>query len=205
MQSHILQIQQTTDQGFIMTGYYGANFTTIHDVWVIKMEADGEIEWQFSFKGNETTGTDENEWAQTVLETPNDGYIVCGNTNSEGNGDYDILILKLSGEGAIEWQKTYGSTGDDRAYALQITSDGGYIVTGYTYSYGSGGADLWVLKLNEAGECPPMDTDSSLERYVPAPGIISPAGVEIVITMSSADTTCIVNENPDVTVIPLIP
>lgn len=64
----------------------------------------------------------------------------------------DFWVLKLNSEGTVCWQKTYGGTGDDRACSIQQTRDGGYIVAGYTASFGAGGYDdFWVLKLESDG------------------------------------------------------
>ena len=65
-----------------------------------------------------------------------------------GAGGSDFWILKLDSDGSVAWQKTYGGSNDDYAYAIQQTSDGGYILTGATASFGM---DLWVLKLNSDG------------------------------------------------------
>jgi hypothetical protein len=196
---YIMSIKHTSDEGYIMAGYYDPDETTIYDLWVIKMDTDGDVEWQYTYGG------DGSEWAESVLQTEDGGYIVCGNTNSTGNGDYDVLVLKLAGNGDIEWQKTYGSTGYDRSRNIKTTSDGGYILTGNTQSYGAGESDIWVIKLNESGECTPLDTDSSLTRTFVSPGIISPANVVITTDLGSADTTCIVEDAPEVTVTQLIP
>ncbi len=63
----------------------------------------------------------------------------------------DIWVLKLNTDGSVAWQKTYGGSGDDEAYSIQQTSDGGYIVAGDTDSFGAGTADVWVLKLDSDG------------------------------------------------------
>lgn len=195
----ISAIQQTTDQGYIMAGHYEPNLAGVSDLWVIKMNNDGDIEWQYSFGG---AG---HEWAESVLEKPDGGYIVCGNTNSAGNGDYDFWISKLTHDGTVEWQKTYGGIAADEAKSLQLTADGGYIAAGYTISYGAGSNDIWVIKLNEDGECPPLDSDSSLARSVPSPVITIPEECELTTSLGGVNTTCIVNENPGVTVIQLVP
>ena len=84
------------------------------------------MDWQKTYGG---TGDD---YANSIQQTSDGGYIVAGSTNSFGAGNYDSWILKLGTDGTVDWQKTYGGTGDDYANSIQQTSDGGYIVAGTT-------------------------------------------------------------------------
>jgi hypothetical protein len=59
------------------------------------------------------------EQANSVQQTSDGGYIVAGDTNSSGVGDYDVWVLKLNSTGGITWQKTYGGSGEDCAYSIQ--------------------------------------------------------------------------------------
>ncbi|MGD8537017.1 MAG: hypothetical protein PVF66_14310, partial [Candidatus Aminicenantes bacterium] len=97
-------------------------------------------------------GGSEDEWANSVQQTSDGGYIVAGSTESFGEGLPDIWALKLSFTGDIEWQRTYGGIQSEEAYSIQETSDGGYIVVGYTDSFGLGNEDIWVLKLTSEGD-----------------------------------------------------
>jgi PKD repeat protein len=72
-------------------------------------------------------------------------------TDSFGAGGRDIWMSKLDPAATVTWQKTYGGAGDDVAYAVRETADGGYIVAGCTSSFGAGGYDAWVLKLDSGG------------------------------------------------------
>jgi len=95
---------------------------------------------------------DWHDMARWIEQTDDGGYIIGGYTTSFGAGGRDIWILKLTSLGIIEWQKTYGGNSDDEANHIQQTLDGGYIVAGYTSSFGSGPSDIWVLKLYPKGE-----------------------------------------------------
>ncbi len=134
----------------------------IRDYWVIKLDIAGNLQWQKSLGG---TGDDE---AYSVQATSDGGCIVAGFTQSNdgdvtGNhGNYDYWVVKLDNTGNIQWQKALGGSGYDGAWSIQITSDGGYIVAGYSGSndgdvtgnhelLGSGGTDYWVVKLNSTG------------------------------------------------------
>jgi hypothetical protein len=89
--------------------------------------------------------------AYSIQQTSDGGYIVAGYTGSFGAGGRDFWVIKLDSSGNITWQKTYGGYNHDEAYSVQQTSDGGYIVAGYTYSFGVGSHDFWVIKLDSSG------------------------------------------------------
>lgn len=111
-----------------------------------------------------TYGGSKNEVATSVTKTSDLGYAVLGYTQSN-NGDikgkkdnsYDLWVLKFSSDDNLEWQKTYGSSSDDKGNKIIQTTDGGYVITGYTkgndkdVSKNAGGKDLWLAKLNGKG------------------------------------------------------
>jgi uncharacterized delta-60 repeat protein len=115
------------------------------DVWVLKLDGSGNVVWQKTYGG-----TNEDE-AHAIVPTSDGGYIVAGSTESFGAGKGDVWVLKLDGSGNVQWQKTYGGTNWDGAHAIAPTSDGGYVVAGRTESFGAGGWDVWVLKLDGSG------------------------------------------------------
>jgi uncharacterized delta-60 repeat protein len=133
-------IQQTSDGGYIVAGEtsFGAGYG---DAWVLKLKPDGTVDWQ------KTYGGAADDYANSIQQTSDGGYIVAGATISFGAGNDDAWVLKLKPDGTVDWQKTYGGTNDDFASSIQQTSDGGYIVAGETYSFGAGNDDAWVLKL----------------------------------------------------------
>jgi len=138
-------IQETSDGGYIVAGETWSFGAGGYDVWVLKLEADGNVTWQ------KTCGGAENDAAYSIQETSDGGYIVAGETWSFGAGSCDVWVLKLEANGNVTWQKTYGGASDDFAYSIQETSDGGYIVAGNTESFGAGSCDIWILKLDSAG------------------------------------------------------
>jgi uncharacterized delta-60 repeat protein len=139
-------IQQTSDGGYIAAGYTASGGAGLSDFWVLKLSLAGVIEWQYAYGGSE------DDVAYAVQETSDEGYIIAGCTYSFGAGESDYWILKLTSEGDVEWQFTYGGIGDDTAYAIQETSDGGYIVAGYTHLFGAPTSDTWILKLTSEGD-----------------------------------------------------
>ncbi|MDE2180364.1 MAG: hypothetical protein KGJ40_05895, partial [candidate division NC10 bacterium] len=98
-----------------------------------------------------TYGGANDDWIGSIRQTTDGGYIVAGYTTSFGAGNADAWVLKLDATGAVQWQKTYGGVGYDEATSIQQTTDGGYIVAGYTNSFGAGYQDAWVLKLDSTG------------------------------------------------------
>src|SRR5271157_1463801 len=103
------------------------------------------VAWQKTYGG---PGDDE---ARSVRQCPDGGYIVAGYTYSFGNGGSDVYLVKADGSGNLQWSRTYGGSGDDLAYAVNLTRDGGYIITGYTYSFGNGGSDVYLVKTDGSG------------------------------------------------------
>lgn len=146
----------TSDAGFIVTGATDSYRDENGDAWIVKLDAGGGVEWQKTYGG---AGV---EYALDVKQTADGGYIVAGWTTSFGarqtdfwpfNADpADFWVLKIDARGGVEWEKTYGGAGMEQAWSVDLTSDGGYVVAGGTTSFGAGGADVWVLKLNAAGE-----------------------------------------------------
>jgi len=156
-------ICQTSDGGYIVAGITRSTDGQVtgnhggYDCWVLKLSALGDIEWKRAYGGTN------NEWPYAVRQTRDGGYVIAGfsmsnNGDVSGNhGKEDVWVLKLDSSGSIEWQRSLGGSGWDTAYALDITSDGGYIVAGLSNSIDGdvtgnhGATDFWVLKLNEDG------------------------------------------------------
>ena len=152
-------IQQTSDGGYIVAGYTWSFGAGGGGVWVLKLDKDGNIQWQKTYGG-----TDE-DVASSIQQTSDGGYIVAGKTNSFGAGSSDVWVLKLDKDGNIQWQKTYGGPDGDEAHSIQQTSDGGYIVAGYTYSFGTR-QGAWVLKLDSNGNIPGCSVEGSSNATV---------------------------------------
>jgi uncharacterized delta-60 repeat protein len=138
-------IQQTSDGGYIVAGRSSSFGAGVNDAWVLRLNPDGSVAWQMTY------GDTGHDYANSVQQTSDGGYIVAGYSYSFGAGGGDAWVLKLDPDGTVAWQKTYGGTGWDPAWSVQQTSDGGYIVAGWTNSFGAGGYDAWVLKLNPDG------------------------------------------------------
>lgn len=156
-------IQQTVDGGFIVAAYsYSVDGDIIQnlgncDYWILKLDSNGFIQWQKSFGGTDV------DIPTSIQQTTDGGYIVGGETfSNDGNisgfhGESDYWIIKLNANGDFVWQKTLGGSDIEYADKIQQTTEGGYIVSGYAFSYDGdiignhGASDYWVVKLNSTG------------------------------------------------------
>jgi len=142
---HGYAIQQTSDGGYIVAGMTNSYSYGNSDIAVYKLNSSGNKVW---FKHYGGTNFDD---AYSVEQTSDGGYIVAGYTESYSYGASDFAIYKLNSSGNKVWFKHYGGTNNEKAYSIQQTSDGGYIVAGYTHSYSHGESDIAIYKLNSSG------------------------------------------------------
>lgn len=161
----------TSDNGLMMVGFLditasggeGNDFAnaTQHGVgefWAHKLDSNGNLVWRRYFGGTN------NDRAYDVIETPDNGYIIAGAAESEDfditnpKGSYDFWIIKVDNSGNLIWQKSYGGSEIDIAYAITRTNDGNYVVVGDVRSTDGdvsnnlGNADLWVIEINGNGD-----------------------------------------------------
>ncbi len=148
--------------GYIVSGYSEStdgNVTGNHngyDYWVVKLREDGEIEWENSYGGSE------DDRSKAIVGTSDGGYVIAGESqSSDGDvsmnfGEKDIWIIKIDSFGNIEWESSFGGSDEDFPASVNLTSDGGYIVSGGTKSIdnnieNNGWQDAWVIKLDNQG------------------------------------------------------
>lgn len=165
----LTKIMPTDDNGFIVansstssiSGEKTENSYGAGDYWILKLDANGTIQWQKTIGGSGVDGP------YSIIKTIDNGYIVGGRSNSNvsglktenSRGLYDYWVVKLNSIGNIEWQKTIGGNNDDSLTQIYQCLDNGYVITGTTSSPISGDKtedvkgdyDAWIVKLNETG------------------------------------------------------
>ncbi len=137
-------IQQTSDGGYIVAGltYFGAGG---YDMLLLKIDASGTVQW------SKTIGSSGNDYGLRVKQTNDGGYILAGYITGIGFGAEDAALIKTDANGNISWMKLYGGAGSEWGNYVEQTSDGGYMVMGYTTSFGAGGFDLYLIKTDGLG------------------------------------------------------
>ncbi len=139
-------VQQTADGGFIIVGetWYPGTPAWEIDVYLVKTHPNGDTMWTKTYDRAQRT-----DKGQDVQQTDDGGYIIAGYTQIIGL-DYDFYLIRTDANGDTLWTKTIGDsqapTPWEEAFALDQTSDGGYIVAGFTHSYGAGNSDIWLVK-----------------------------------------------------------
>ncbi len=140
-----LALVQTIDGGYALAGRtysFGAGGS---DIWLVKTDGFGNHLWNKTYGG---TGDDR---TSSLIQTADGGYALVGTTYSFGAGSSDIWLVKTDSAGNMVWNKTYGGTNEDWAYALIQAVDGGYTLIGETLSFGAGGSDVWLVRTDAFG------------------------------------------------------
>jgi len=141
-------IVQTSDGGYAIAGFTHSFGAAGQDFCLIKTDSAGNQTWA------KTYGGASDEAAYSMARTVDGGYLLAGYTRSFGAGGSDFWLVKTDSLGNMQWNKTCGGANDDLAYSVIQTSDGGYAIAGYTYTFGAGSSDFWLVKLTSSGRPP---------------------------------------------------
>lgn len=135
---------ETSDGGFVIAG--STNSSDQRDVYIIKTNSTGDTLWTRTYGGE--------DWdeAKSIQQSSDGGFIITGSTYSYGAGSSDLYLLKTDSNGDTLWTRTYGGEDPDGGAKVQQTTDRGYIILGYTESFGNGYRDIWLLKTDENGD-----------------------------------------------------
>ena len=140
-------IEQTSDKGFVITGWANGYGEINGDSYILKTDSLGNplFTKTYGFKGS--------DWGTSILQTADGGYVIGGTYSTDSTSlDVDAYIIKTDANGDTLWSKTYGGSGAEAINGLKQTSDGGYILTGYTTSFGGGLDDVYLIKTKANGD-----------------------------------------------------
>lgn len=138
-------VQQTSDGGYIVAGLTDAGDFGGYDVYLMKADANGDFLWSRTYGGADW------DFGYSVEETSDNGFIIGGTTFSFGKGE-QMYLIKTDADGDTAWTKTFGGAGQENAKRATQTTDGGYVLIGYTDSYGAGEKDIFILKTDASGD-----------------------------------------------------
>ncbi len=139
-------IIQTSDGGYVIAGSTWSFDAGYSDAFIAKYTPDGTLSWNKTWGGDSFL-----DGADSIIQTSDGGYAITGNTDSFGAGYSDAFIAKYTSDGTLSWNKTWGGDFFDRAYSIIQNSDGGYVITGDTWSYGAGERDAFIAKFTSDG------------------------------------------------------
>ncbi len=159
-------VQQTADSGYVITGETWSYRDGYEDVYLVKTDASGNTMWTRTYGGTAS------DVAHSVQQTADGGYVVAGCTNSFGAGEYDVWLIKTNNSGGMMWAQTFGGADYDQGRSVAQTADGGYVIAGWTWSFGAGSDDVYLIK---------TDPDGNVAIAEPKPPVaFEPAGATIV-------------------------
>lgn len=138
-------VKETFDGGFIIAGYSYSYIDSTYNIHLIKTDAAGDTMWTKIIGG---TGQ---ETAYSVIQIADSGYVLTGSTSSFGAGEADVYLVRTNVSGNILWAKTYGAAGNEQGYDVSQTSDGGFIIIGYTDNAETSPNRAYLIKTNAAG------------------------------------------------------
>lgn len=138
-------VEQTNDGGYIIAGETWSFAVGYSDAWAIKTDSNGNVEW------SKTYNTGLEDIAYSVLQTDDGGYVLAGSTYTAGTPYADFWLVKTDSQGNQQWIKTFGGALSEEARSVVQTDDGGYLLAGYTKSFGAGNEDVWLVKVDSNG------------------------------------------------------
>lgn len=144
-------ITQVANGGYAIAGTTDFLGAGSFDIYLAKLDASGELEWTRTYGGN-------NADYPAAIRVTNDGGMVIGGYSASFNiGGFDVYVVKVNASGDVEWTSASGSSSSDMGYSIEQTSDNGFVIGGYTQSFGEGFNDLLLVKLDATGgSCLPI-------------------------------------------------
>ncbi|UCG44141.1 MAG: hypothetical protein JSU73_05905 [candidate division WOR-3 bacterium] len=143
---NIFSVLVTSDSGYFIAGYADSSGAGDTDLWLVRTNENGDTMWTRTYGGPNT------DVGHSVQPTADGGYIIAGSTQPFGASETDVWLLKTDSLGDTAWTRTYGDSSSDHAYRALPTPDDGFVVVGFTASFGAGGWDVWLLKTDSVGD-----------------------------------------------------
>jgi hypothetical protein len=175
-------VQQTADGGYVVAGYTSSFGTGLNDFYLVKTDSQGDTLW------TRTYGGDGDDIARSVQQAADGGYVLAGSTESFGAGNSDFYLVKTDSQGDTLWTRTHGGSSHENANCAQQTTDGGYIVAGYSYSFGAGEYDFYLVKTGPEPQGSEPVRVNVPEQYILYPNFPNPfnANTQIVYELPKA-------------------
>ena len=140
-----MDVKRTPDGGCIVVGSSFSYGPGNAGIYVLKLDSNGDTLWTRSYGGPTY------DYGEAIIRLPAGGYAVAGATYSFGAGHSDMFLLRLDANGDSLWMRTYGASGYEWGFSLSHTRDGGFILAGYTDTYGWGMKDSYIVKTDANG------------------------------------------------------
>ena len=136
---------QATSNEYVLAGFT-TSYSRKEDFYIVKIDENGTTIWE------KAIGGDDNDAAYDVISTSDGNLALTGYTYSYGLGGRDMWVMKLSQDGDIIWDKNFGKYYNDMGYSIKETSDGGFVIAGYTDVYSTQYRYMWVVRLDASGK-----------------------------------------------------
>ena len=139
-------VEAAPDGGYIVAGTTDSFGAGRRDGWIIKLDEDGSIESQRTYGGRA------GDVIRSIRQASDGGFVTAGLSYSFDSGGGDLWMMKFDANQNFQWQRSYGGNGFDMAHTIEPTMDGGYLLAGFTTSFGASGKDYFVIKVDAAGD-----------------------------------------------------
>ena len=138
-------IAETADGGFVIAGETESFSVSNRDIYLVRLNADGELQWSFTYGGMDY------EAGNAISLRENGDIAIAGYTRGEGAGAEDFLLLLTDDQGTMKWARTYGGPEDETAKEIISLADKGFLITGYARSFSAGGLDVYLVRTDSIG------------------------------------------------------
>ncbi len=137
-------ITETSDGGYFVVSV--CTYNNSGDIYCVKTDAAGDTLWTRVFD----SGADDLGWCGK--ETNDGGFVIVGGKTRVGAIGYDYWLIRTDSNGDTLWTKSYGGVQPDEAWFVEVSNDGGFLISGETKSFGAGMSDVWLVKTDEVGD-----------------------------------------------------